>query len=595
MRPKTIGILLVSSIVAWVLSCWLTIGISYLRPIYVELQVKSEMPLTFLLSTSKDGQFPRTFEKHVRVRHMDDWQQVRMAIEPHTMGYLRLGFQGADKLQLKGVFFNGHPLDLVSNLSMRNIRSCNKSEGGEISCILVGEQGSIIFSPEQLPIVETSFLWKWQIIFFLLSFVLCGWICKRYENQVFTYLRGSYPNWLLFLLFILLFAAYASMRWYAFAPRLSAVFFIVGWPQFVLLLQEQFWALAFLSGLLWLGFFVRNKWAKSACILTGTAILLTEWTDSVLLWLLNERFSPEQIGEFGGDALSSAWPFLTSYFATAAGKYTLLLLVAWSTLGVYLWHVRLPLRAQLHQFFGVVAILGFVWYLLPVAMAPAERNQLAAWPRLWLRSKMPVKKQTAPAPDFQLTYQCTDGLNSRQNVILIIVESLSSYMSDYFSGGQAENWTPHLDKLARRYAGFTNYRANAPYTAQNLFSIFTGIPAIYAYSASQLYHEPKFYHHTLAKTFHEAGYHTAFFTSASVVCSKDEILKRVGFDEISQNTDAFYNGEKRFTFQSVSDDVLYDHAQDWISHYTNSHPYLLVLETTTTHPPYIDPQSGEKN
>jgi glucan phosphoethanolaminetransferase (alkaline phosphatase superfamily) len=373
------------------------------------------------------------------------------------------------------------------------------------------------------------------------------------------------------------------------------MFFDPEWTQFILLLQEQMLALVFLSGMLWLGFRTCNKWVKSGCILAGTILVLTEWADAVLLWLLNERFSPGQIGEFGGEVLSSAWPFLKSYFSVTAGQYTLLFLGSWIILCVYLWRVRKPIDTQLRQLFGVVMVLGFLWYLLPADLTPAEKNQLVAWPRLWLHSKFPVKTITARVPEFQLTYQCADGLNSRQNVVIIVVESLSAYMSSYFSDGKANNWTPQLDKLAKQYASFTDYRATHPYTAQNLFSILTGIPAVHTYGASYLYRDPRFYRHTLAKIFQEDGYHTAFFTSAAVACSKDEILNRIGFDEMSNNTDIFYNGKKRFTFQSVADDVLYARAQEWMAHYNRPNPYLLILETTTTHPPYIDPLSGEKS
>ena len=595
MRLKTIGGLFLCIAAAWVLSGWLSTGISYLRPVYLDLSIKVDGPQTVLLATSKDDQFPRISKQQVDLSNSKDWQKVHMAVAPHKVGYLRLGFRGNDRLYLRDIVFSGQPLDLMSSNQMRNIRFCNQSATGEISCLVLGGEGNIIFSPRQLPAVDTSFLWKWQIVFFVLSFLFCGWLCKYYTNTVISFLQRHYPNWLILVLFAVLFASYGAMRWYAFMPRLDTVFFVPGWPQFLLLLQEQIWALALLSGLLWCGFSVHKKWIKSICILIGSIILLTEWADSVLLWLLNDRFSPGQIGEFGKDTLFSVGPFLKSYFSLTVGKYTLLLLISWTVLCVYLWRIRQPIHIQLRQLFGVVAVLGCIWYLLPVALTAADSNQLAAWPKLWVRSKIPFKKYKLQAPDFQLTYQCEDGLNSRQNVIIVIVESLSSYMSDYFSKGKASNWTPQLDQLARKYVGFTNYRATNPYTAQSLFSIFTGIPAVYTYAAGQLYREPKFYHYTLSRIFQQAGYHTAFFTSASFVYSKDEILKHVGFDEISLNTDPFYDWKKRYTFQSVSDDVLYEHALQWIDDYNKQKPYLLILETTTTHPPYIDPISGENS
>ena len=383
------------------------------------------------------------------------------------------------------------------------------------------------------------------------------------------------------------------MRAQAFLPRLQAVFFNISWMELLLLFQEQAWAPALLLFSACVAFVVKNKYLKVLALFLGLLLLLLESTDCALLYLLNARFSPEQISIFGPDILANAGPFIKSYLSSVAGIYNIILIVIWLLLGIFSW--RYTLNINFKKVILIFAVMGFIWYLVPSALTPAEKLQLRDWPRLSLSSTRPHKNNGQTIANFNLTYQCQDGLNSQQNIIIILVESLSSYMSDYFAGGKAEKWTPQLDKLARQHVAFTNYRTTNPDTTQALFSILTGLPAIHYYAEDNLYRDLKFYRRSLPKVFHQAGYHTAFFTSASFVFSKDYILERLGFDEISTSIDPFYSGKKRFVFHSVSDDVLYDRVQQWIEDYKQQNPYLLVLETTTSHSPYIDPVSGEKS
>ena len=593
MRFKWICGLLFSAVVAWLLSGCI---VSYLNPVYVRIQAKGKLPQELVLISSKDGQFRHTSRQSIYVNKSNEWKDVRIRVAAHQAGHLRLEFQ----YPKTGTFFreiqlNGHPLNLLDayQYQARDIFLCEPKEDEEISCISGGNQGYITFPPQQLArVIPTIPLWK-KLLCFALCFMVCLWVYKQYAHRLFFILQKKYPAWLLVLLFSLLVYLYYMMRIYAFLPRLEAIFFNVSWTDLLFLFQEQVWAPALLLACGWGAFVVKNRYCKGLLLFVGCVVLLLESIDCALLYLFNARFSPEQISVFGPDIFATAGPFIKSYLSAAAGIYNILLIIIWGGVGVSSWRYVLPVT--LKKVILVFAVMGFVWYLMPSALTPSEKLQLRDWPRLSLRRVYAPKNNGLVAADFTLTYSCQEGLNSQQNIIIILMESLSSYMSDYFSAGQSENWTPQLDKLARQYAAFTNYRTTNPDTTQALFSILTGFPAIHYYAETNLYREPKFYHRAFPSVFHQAGYYTAFFTSAMFAYGKDDILQRVNLDEISTHTDPFYTGKKRFVFDAVSDDVLYARAEKWIEEYTQKRPYLLLLETTTSHGPFIDPVSGEES
>ena len=579
----------------------LLIGFSYLTPIRFQAEVFTTVQQDLFFTPASEMRFPVLvqFKKKFTIPS-GEWQTVSVAIPRHWASKLRLGFTEYDEtLTFRNITLNGQPFNLLNNLhdQTRNIRFCNLAQDtGEITCRIGGERAYMTFpSDETQAALHQTALKRSHVVFFILSLLVSFILYNRYQHKVVLFLSKTYPDWLIIVLFSITFYSYCAMRWYAFLPRLKAVFFTAQWQEFIILIQKQVWAPAVLFAMIALGFTLRNKCYKGLVLLGSFIVLFTEILDSALLYLLNLRFSPEQIVEYGADTLPSIGLFAKSYLSGPAGIYTLLLLGSWSVICIYMW--KSHVGKQLKHACIVFALFGLIWYLLPFNLMFNETTQLDDWPRLWLKDKiLSAVSGTRPAgSDFQLTYRCQEGLNTQKNIIIIVIESLSPYMSAYFSNGKFENWTPQLDKLAKKYTALKNYRSTGPDTTQSLFGILTGIPAVYFFSESDLYREPKFYQHTLPKAFRRAGYHTVFFTPAAWVYSKDYILKNIGFDQISKDTDPFYDSKKRFIFHSVSDDVLYENVEQWIANYKEPNPYLLVLETATTHNPFVHPKTGEES
>lgn len=191
------------------------------------------------------------------------------------------------------------------------------------------------------------------------------------------------------------------------------------------------------------------------------------------------------------------------------------------------------------------------------------------------------------------THLSTLGPQSGRNVIFVLVESWSSWHSLQFGGSL--DWTPQLDKAARRGLRFNNFHAIGFSTTNGLVGILGGqkiwSPFLHMFEC------PPFYsmwgiERTLPRLFSDSGYETAFLTTGPVsLYRKGEWMSDLGFQYVEGNEHPDYANEERYAFGAPSDAALYRRGLKWMQ--TAASPYLLVLETVTTHQPYIDPDSGE--
>ncbi len=182
-----------------------------------------------------------------------------------------------------------------------------------------------------------------------------------------------------------------------------------------------------------------------------------------------------------------------------------------------------------------------------------------------------------------------------RNVILLLLESWSSWHSALFGG--FESWTPNLDTGARRGLRFENFHSIGFSTDKGLVGILAGqqlwVPFLHWFETPP-FHSMWGLADTLPAVFNRAGYHTAFLTSGPLdLYQKGEWLSDIGFAEVEGNEHPFYADQPRFAFGSASDRALYERALEWID--ASSQPWLLVLETVSTHQPYKDPESGRRS
>ena len=175
-------------------------------------------------------------------------------------------------------------------------------------------------------------------------------------------------------------------------------------------------------------------------------------------------------------------------------------------------------------------------------------------------------------------------------VVLVIVESLSSYQSQAFGG--IHDWTPQLDRWARNGWQFTHFLANGKTTEDGLYALLTGRNPIPAPGINTIYAQPLDTSATLPSLLARHGYHTAFLTTGDLAfMHKGDWLRRVGFDETEGHDAPFYDGQPRYHFSAAKDDALYGRALQWMDQRPQG-KYLLALETVSSHQPFLDPESG---
>lgn len=583
---------------AWILSFLIAAAIQRCERMYISLDFRAEhgsfTSLRLLFAPDSEEEM---FEEVYPSGTADEntWQNLRFSLPRYRARSIRLGFSSAsDTVFLRNIRIDGKtfPPVLLNDADKRNVQTLNppSAEDDAVSVRIAGKGAYIVLPQEYIspvhPIKWYACFWFYGI-WFLLSFMI-GVMYDKLCRILRLGWKRLYPSGLIYGTLAGFFACYGGMKWHAFSLRILGGYFEGSFADFLTLFHMDGLTLAaFAAGYTFLFGKTRANIAKSVVFICLGAVLVVQITDAALVQLLNARFAFGQLAA-AGPGIWSAWPMAFSFFRSPAGMYALGTVFLYVALGgLSLYHM---LSVQARKVLGIWAAFNFMFYfLLPFVLPADERETFKDWPRTVWTAAFRLRGVSAPAAaTFRPEYTCQKGLNGRQNVIIVLVESLSSYMSAHFSGLNAH--TPQLDRLARENLAFTNYSAAGHNTVQGLFNLVTGFPSVYLLTETAVFTDPRFYGRSLPKTFHRAGYHTAFFTSASYVYGKDDILKRAGFDEISNDQDPFYQDKKRFVFHSVSDDVLYARTKKWLQ--TPPHiPYLLVLETTTSHAPYTDPVS----
>jgi phosphoglycerol transferase MdoB-like AlkP superfamily enzyme len=179
-----------------------------------------------------------------------------------------------------------------------------------------------------------------------------------------------------------------------------------------------------------------------------------------------------------------------------------------------------------------------------------------------------------------------------KNIVIFMFESWSYYHSRWF--GDDSNWTPELDKLAKSSVAFKQFYANGFTTEAGLYALFTGRPVIPykvkygtdgALGLNQIYFETSY-----PEELSRLGYYTTFITSGDLsFLQKREWLESLKFENIIGNG-AFSQKDRKFLFDSVSDEKLYSKVYDIIS---NSENNFIVVENVNTHQPYYYPDGKE--
>jgi phosphoglycerol transferase MdoB-like AlkP superfamily enzyme len=181
-------------------------------------------------------------------------------------------------------------------------------------------------------------------------------------------------------------------------------------------------------------------------------------------------------------------------------------------------------------------------------------------------------------------YPATADTFTRENVCIIIVESLSKEYMGYFTGNHN---TPFLDSLLTNSLVFTDAYANAKESIQGIPAILASIPAwqdepfIFSpYAANSITSVP-----TLLK---KTGYRSHFFHGASKgSMGFDSFCASAGFDNYysreSYNNDNDFDGE-----WGIWDELFLRYAANTLN--KSAQPFVAAIFTLNLHHPFKIPQ-----
>jgi arylsulfatase A-like enzyme len=200
--------------------------------------------------------------------------------------------------------------------------------------------------------------------------------------------------------------------------------------------------------------------------------------------------------------------------------------------------------------------------------------------------------------DYSETKICVDKIPEKRKFIILMVESLSSYQSEYFSG--IKNWTPNLDSIAKGNLSFHDFYANGFTTEDGEISLLLGQLPIYppySHSSSGGTSFDGYFHseESLPVILNGMEYSTEFLTSADLSFSDTgEWARSIGFDYVEGHEHPYYTKWERYHFEAAPDEALYNRVISRVE--TNEkNDYFIFVKTTTTHHPFINPENGRQS
>jgi hypothetical protein len=345
-----------------------------------------------------------------------------------------------------------------------------------------------------------------------------------------------------------------------------------------------------------------RPWLRLPLVLLALAVVLLMLADVATRHQLYQRLYVTDLVKFGKE-LGALWTLIGVHARHWAG---LLALLAGCALALLALCALLPQRHRHRRLAAALALLA-----LAAAAAFAARGALATRSTfsdqtlnlVEVNADLTVDRPYSDAFRAGLArwpaaaQACTDGLAQPVDIVLVVVESLSVYQSRLQSG--LNDMTPALDALTPDAAWFDGFLANGFTTDHGLIALLAGrdpTPAFGRYSSMNAYHGFAGLPDTLPRRLARHGFHTAFMANSDLsFLDKGAWLATLGFDHIEGHDHPSYEGAPRSHFGSAPDGMLFDRAADWIAGQPADRRFALVLTTTSSHPPFTHPVSGERS
>lgn len=327
--------------------------------------------------------------------------------------------------------------------------------------------------------------------------------------------------------------------------------------------------------------------------------------DVLIVFLYNMRLVVEDFFKYGREA-GGVYTIARHMLETPAGIATLVVIVVLAALMSIFVSASARLGSKTTR---IVAAAGLV--LLVIGLLPSRRFFAHQWAyrnvfgvnfdRAVLSSYSDAFAGALQSDhrDLRMGDACTARVPARPDVLLVVLEGFSMYHSRFFSGmGDA---TPNLDRIAGRHTAFTRFWANGFTTENGLIALVGGqVPTpgpgqvVFGggFAFDGFFDLPR----SLPRLFEAQGYRNAFLTTGDLAFSgKGTWLRALGFEQVSGHDDPFYDGWPRLHFRAAPDSALYLRALRWLDERTEDRPFFLVVETVSSHHPFIEPGTRRKS
>ncbi len=318
--------------------------------------------------------------------------------------------------------------------------------------------------------------------------------------------------------------------------------------------------------------------------------------DIGLINLFSIRF---RIGEGAGFMLDASIiiKIALSFFITKAGVYSLILFIYTCLFAVFIMKNKNIYSFSVKETAALIitALISAPLFLIDINEVKNESTVLQESivdANLSNTEKVPYSSEKINnlLNNFSLDYKCSKGLNTRKNIVIIIMESVSSYKSQLFSN--MDDKIPFIDSLGKNNIYVKNYYCSNYNSNQNIFSIFTGYPLITSVKNDRR-NILKYYNHSFIKEFQAQGYNVELY---SAVDNDFDGISKIAYNSgirkmYDANDPLFSHIKKRYLFNGIEDRELYKVVYEKIKNQNS--PFLTIITTMSTHGPYIDPETKE--
>ncbi len=357
------------------------------------------------------------------------------------------------------------------------------------------------------------------------------------------------------------------------------------WYRFLIFAALDAFYLSFVFLLALLSVFTRPAWLRLTFTLLIILLTLFYLVDSFVLLALDEHASLFEIARYGLE-----WGVVLSFFdLTALIAISLLVLCVFISLQPTSPVKRIGLFLLLLAF--LAAGLG------TTAPRPLQGYAMLS-PQLLLEdvgARQVIETYSEEEIAFYAGLKSEPVLipASNPDIILLIVESLSSINSNKMSG--SPGILAGFDELAEQGVLFRNFFANQQASEGGLIALLGGFPPMHFPTASPYMFDEFAVQAPVIADYKSHGYRTEFLTNADLeFIGLDHFLDGLGVDRSRgrDDVDAMMRAP-RVVQDAPSDAYLYRESLNAIGRLIpGEQPFLLTIATTSTHLPYAHPSGG---